>query len=114
MLGNQVLTINGDGSQTRDFIFINDVERANVAALGCGYQGAVNVATRSTVTLLKLIKVLEKIAGHTCAKTFGTEREGDIKHSAAMMDELQQALNVTAKHGLEEGLRELLNQPVKA
>ena len=107
------LTINGDGSQTRDFIFVNDVARANVAALGSDYEGAVNVATGSTVTLLELIEVLEKIAGHTCDKNFGPEREGDIKHSAAMVDTLQQVLKVTARHGLEEGLRELLNQPVR-
>jgi UDP-glucose 4-epimerase len=111
VLANQSLTINGDGSQTRDFIFVNDVARANVAALGCDYQGAVNVATGSTVTLLELIEVLEKIAGHTCDKTFGPEREGDIKHSAAMVDTLQHSLQVSTKHSLEEGLRELLNKP---
>lgn len=114
VLANKALTINGDGSQTRDFIFVNDVARANVAALGSDYVGAVNVATGSTVTLLELIEVLEKIAGHTCDKNFGPEREGDIKNSAAMVDTLQQVLKVTARHGLEEGLRELLNQPVKA
>ena len=109
VLAKQVLTIHGDGMQTRDFIFVNDVARANVAALGSDYEGAVNVATGSTVTLLNLIEVLEKIAGHTCDKTFGPEREGDIKHSAAMVDTLQQVLNVKAKHTLEEGLQELLN-----
>lgn len=110
----QALTINGDGLQTRDFIFVNDVARANEAALHSNYEGAVNVATGSTVTLLELIEVLEKIAGHECKKTFGPEREGDIKHSAAMVDVLQNKLNITAKHSLEEGLRELLSQTVLA
>jgi UDP-glucose 4-epimerase len=94
--------------QTRDFIFINDVARANVAALGSDYEGAVNVATGSTVTLLELIEMLEKIAGHNCDKKFGPEREGDIMHSAATVTTLQQVLNVKAKHTLEEGLRDLL------
>jgi len=109
VLSKNALTINGDGSQTRDFIFVNDVARANVAALGSDYEGAVNVATGSTVTLLELIEVLEKIAGHTCDKKFGPEREGDIKHSAALVETLQQVLSITANHSLEEGLRELLN-----
>lgn len=114
VLANNALTINGDGSQTRDFIFVNDVARANVAALGSDYEGAVNVATGSTVTLLELIEVLEKIAGHTCDKSFGPEREGDIKFSAATVNTLQQALKVKTKYSLEEGLRELLNQPENA
>ncbi len=109
VLAQKPLTINGDGLQTRDFIFVNDVARANVAALNGEYEGAVNVATGVTVTLLELIEVLEKIAGHECEKTFAPEREGDIKHSAAKVDTLQNILNVTAKHKLEEGLRELLN-----
>ena len=109
VLANKALTINGDGSQTRDFIFVNDVARANVAALGSDYEGAVNVATGSTVTLLELIEVLEKISGQTCDKNFGPEREGDIKHSAATVNTLQQELNIKAKYTLEEGLRELLN-----
>ena len=109
VLARQALTINGDGLQTRDFIFVNDVARANVIALGSDYEGAVNVATGTTVTLLELIEVLEKIAGHECEKIFGPEREGDIKHSAAMVNVLQNKLKVTAKHSLEEGLRELLN-----
>ena len=108
ILAKQTLTIHGDGLQTRDFIFVNDVARANVAALGSDYEGAVNVATGSTVTLLELIEMLEKIAGHTCDKRFGPEREGDIMHSAATVTTLQQVLNITAKHTLEEGLRDLL------
>jgi UDP-glucose 4-epimerase len=114
VLAKQTLTIFGDGMQTRDFIFVQDVARANVAALNSDYQGAVNVATGSTVTLLELIEVLEKIAGHTCDKTFKPDREGDIKHSAAMVGNLHQALKVKAKYTLEEGLRELLNRSVKA
>ena len=109
----QALTIHGDGLQTRDFIFVNDVARANVAALGSDYEGAVNVATGYTVTLLELIKVLEKISGHTCDKRFGPDREGDIMHSSATVTTLQKVLNVTAKHTLEEGLRVLLKSEEK-
>ncbi len=112
VLAKQPLTINGDGMQTRDFIFVNDVARANIAALEAGYEGAVNVATGATVTLLELIEVLEKIAGHECEKIFAPEREGDIKHSAAKVETLHNKINITAKHSLEEGLRELLNQSV--
>ena len=109
VLGKKPLKIYGDGSQTRDFVFVDDVARANLAALGSEYEGTVNIATGSTVTLLELIEVLEMIVGHSCEKAFRPEREGDIKHSAAVVDTLEQTLKVTAKHSLEEGLRELLS-----
>lgn len=108
VLAKQALTIYGDGFQSRDFIFVNDVARANLAALDSHFEGVVNIATGSTVTLLELIEVLEKIVGHKCDKTFEPERKGDIKHSAATVDTLQQEFNVKVKHSLEEGLKELL------
>ncbi len=106
----QSLNINGDGLQTRDFIFVKDVARANIAALFSSYQGVVNVATGKTVTLLELIEVLEKIAGYNCEKIFNPAREGDIKHSAANTEQLINALNVRAEYSLEEGLRELISE----
>ena len=109
----QPLTIYGDGLQTRDFIYVNDVARANVAALNSNYQGVLNVATGKTVSLLELIEVLEKIAGYTCDKQFKPAREGDIEHSAASATKLNTTLNIDARYSLEEGLRELLNEPVR-
>ena len=109
----QPLTIFGDGLQTRDFIYVNDVARANVAALNSNYQGVLNVATGKTVSLLELIDVLEKIADYTCDKQFNPAREGDIEHSAASTTKLNTALNIDARYSLEEGLRELLNEPVR-
>jgi len=109
----QPLKIYGDGLQTRDFIYVNDVVHANVAALNSDYQGVVNVATGKTVSLLELIEVLEKIAGYKSDKQFKSAREGDIEHSAASTTVLNTALNVDARHSLEEGLRELSNEPVR-
>lgn len=114
ILSKQPLTIYGDGLQTRDFIFVNDVARTNIAALNSNHQGTLNVATGKTVTLLELIEVLEKIAGQTCEKQFKPAREGDIKHSAASIAELHKALKIEARHSLEDGLRELLNEPIRA
>ncbi len=105
---NKTITINGDGLQTRDFIFVNDVARANISALNSDYEGAVNVATGSTVTLLELIEVLERIVGHSCDKIFKQERKGDIKHSSTTVEVMQNILNVAAKYSIEEGLKELL------
>ena len=104
------LTIYGDGTQTRDFIFVQDVAQINVAALMSNYQGLVNVATGNTVSLLELIQCLEKIVGYNSEKKFMPAREGDIKHSAASVDLLNNQLKVFANHSLEEGLRKLLGE----
>ena len=106
----QALTIFGDGLQTRDFIYVRDVARTNLAALQSDYQGACNVATGNSITLLQLIEALENICGWQVEKTFDAPRGGDIVHSAAVVECLNQSLNITAEVSLEEGLKALLDE----
>ena len=106
----QSLTIFGDGLQTRDFIFVHDVAQTNLAALQSNYNGACNVATGKTVTLLQLIEVLEELCGWKVNKEFGPPREGDIVHSAAIVERMNNDLGFTAKIGLHEGLNSLLKE----
>ena len=104
----QPLTIFGDGSQTRDFIFVHDVAQANLAALKSDYNGACNVGTGNKVTLLELIAVLESLCGWEVEKLFEAPREGDIVHSAAIVDRLAEALSFRAETSLKEGLSSLM------
>ncbi len=106
----QALTIFGDGLQTRDFIFVHDIAQTNVAALESDVNGACNVGTGSTVTLLQLIEVLEELCGWQVEKTFEAPREGDIVHSAAIVERMNKELGFTAKVNLHEGLQSLLDE----
>ena len=106
----QGLTIFGDGLQTRDFIFVNDVAATNVAALNSNYNGACNVGTGKTVTLLQLIEVLEELCGWQVEKNFDAPREGDIVHSSAVVDRMNNDLGFVAKVNLHEGLQSLLDE----
>lgn len=106
----QGLTIFGDGLQTRDFIFVHDVARANLAALQSDFNGACNVGTGSSVTLLQLIEVLEELCGWQVEKHFDQPREGDIVHSAAVVECLNQTLGCNAEVTLHQGLQALLNE----
>jgi len=106
----QGLTIFGDGRQTRDFIFVKDVAAANLAALQKNYDGVCNIATGHSVTLLELIEVLEELCGWQVEKHFEAAREGDIVHSAAVVDHLRQALGFKAQVSLREGLQTLLHE----
>lgn len=106
----QALTIFGDGLQSRDFIFVHDVARTNLAALQSNYNGACNVGTGKTVTLLQLIEVLEELCGWQVEKNFDAPREGDIVHSAAVVDCLNNELGFTAEVDLYKGLQSLLDE----
>lgn len=102
------LTVNGDGEHTRDFIYVRDVARTNVAALGVDVQGACNVATGKKTSLNDLINVLSEITGNTAEVTYGPEREGDIVHSLADPAKMNTAIGVIAETDLKTGLTKLL------
>ncbi len=106
----QALTIFGDGLQTRDFVFVHDVARTNIAALQSDFNGACNVGTGNTVTLLQLIQVLEELCGWEVEKHFDEPREGDIVHSSAVVERMNNDLGFSAQVNLHEGLQTLLDE----
>lgn len=112
VLSKKSLKIYGDGMQTRDFIYIQDVVNSNIAALNSDFQGIINVATGNSVTLLELIETIEKVIGYTCKKDFKPGREGDIRNSEADASMLNSILGVVAEYSLEDGLRSLLESSV--
>ncbi len=107
--GNQPLTVFGDGQQTRDFIYVGDVARANVSALTRSCTGVCNVATGSSVTLLDLIRTLGEASGVDAQVLHEPAREGDILESAADTTRLREELGVVAATRLLPGLRHLLH-----
>jgi UDP-glucose 4-epimerase len=102
------LSIYGDGKQTRDFIYVKDVARAIVAALNCEFSGACNIATGRQITLLELIEVLSEITGNRCEVSFKPARDGDIKHSLANVERMNQELGISTQTTIEQGLAQLL------
>ena len=103
------LTMNGDGEHTRDFIYVRDVARTNVEALGVDVQGACNVATGEKTSLNDLVNVLSDITGNKAEVTYGPEREGDIVHSLANPAKMNKQIGVTAEESLKSGLTKLLD-----
>jgi len=104
----QPVTVFGDGENTRDFIYIGDVAKANVASLKANYQGACNIATGKKTSLLDLIKTLSELANFTPEITFEPAREGDIVHSLASPSLMNSELGVVADTTLKEGLDKLI------
>jgi UDP-glucose 4-epimerase len=104
----QSLKIFGDGGQTRDFIFVRDVVRANIAALRANACGVCNVATGDSISLLKLIEVLGALSGARPETKFLPPRTGDIQHSVADTSRMRNLLGITPQTQIDEGLAALL------
>ena len=106
----QPITLFGNGKQSRDFIFVKDVARANVAALHSAYQGSCNVATGQETTLLGLINTLSELTGQKPEIHYGPPRQGDIAHSLGDIKRMQEYLEMNADTSLPDGLATLLKK----
>src|SRR5262249_51172654 len=85
MLAGRSPHVHGDGQQSRDFTFVDDVVRANLlAAEAPGVSGRVyNVAGGRRVSLLQLVAALNALLGTAIAPAHGPPRPGDVRHSQA-------------------------------
>lgn len=102
------LSVYGDGTQSRDFIFVQDVAWANVAALSSRVTGEVNVGTGQRTSLLELIETLARLTGVEPELVFDRQRRGDIKHAYGDGAGLAHTLGIQPRFSLEGGLRALL------
>ena len=98
------LRIFGDGSQTRDFVYVGDVAQANVRALEARVQGVLNVGTGSTVSLLALIDSMAQAFDAMPKVRHEPAAAGDIAHSATTTTRLAQALDWQSSTALVDGL----------
>jgi UDP-glucose 4-epimerase len=109
MLRGEVPTIYGDGEQSRDFTFIENVVKANLLAAhapASEVAGMVmNVATASRITLNQTVKLLRELTGYSGEVKYGPERAGDIKHSLADINLAARHLGYAPSVDFREGLR---------
>lgn len=103
----------GDGEQTRDFISVRDVARANVlaATLPNLESGVTEIATGRATSLNQLAEILRKLIPSAPAPTHAPARPGDIRHSLGSPDAARQELGFSATVAVEDGLAELLALP---
>ena len=106
-LQGESLTLYDDGAQSRDFTFISDILKANLAA--AAYQGddlVFNIGGGSRVTINEAIKTIERILGKTLAIDRQARQKGDVKHTGADISLAAQELSYRPEVRLEDGLAE--------
>jgi UDP-glucose 4-epimerase len=98
--------IHGDGEQTREFIAVGDVARANVlaATLPDVGSGVANICTGRSTSLNSLVACLEQLTGKRVSRQYGPERQGDIRDSIGSPEKASQALGFVSQIDLESGL----------
>ena len=103
--------INGDGGQTRDFVFVSDVVEANIKAskTGVAVGRVINIATGREITLNSLLQSMCRILNRNFDPEHGKMRPGDIRHSSAETTLSRDALGWEFHTHVKEGLERLLN-----
>ena len=103
---NQKPVIYGDGNQSRDFVYVKDVVKANLlAANGNQIAGSVlNIGTGSYVLINRLWELISSFSDQRLAPDYAPARDGDILHSVASMELTGSILNFQNDFSLEEGL----------
>jgi UDP-glucose 4-epimerase len=105
LLAHEPVIINGDGEQTRDFIYVEDVVRANVLAVTTDLRGIYNVGTGIETSVNVLYAYLAKHTGSTQRPRHGPSKAGEQQRSVLDNRKLQAATKWTPTVSLDEGLR---------
>jgi nucleoside-diphosphate-sugar epimerase len=106
--GGKRPTIYGDGEQTRDFTYIENVVEANLAACAAGAAalgGAYNIACGERISLNDLVRILAGFAGRAVDPEYAAHRPGDIKHSLAGIEKARSLLGFDPKVTVRDGLK---------
>ena len=110
LFAGQPLLIYGDGSQTRDFVNVYDVARANyLSAVSPISTDVFNLGSGSSITINDLANMMMDITGIHTGIEYLPERKADVKHCKANANKIHDTLGYSTVVGLEEGLSEYLS-----
>ena len=108
MLAGEIPTIYGDGEQSRDFTFIQNVVHGNLLASEAPAERAsgkvFNIATGNRVTLNQTVEILRRATGYTGEVRYAAERSGDVKHSLADISRAKESFGYEPLVNFNEGI----------
>ncbi len=111
MLKGESPIVYGDGEQTRDFTYVDNVVAANLLAAhseNVGRGEVINIACGEKISINQLVGEINKILGTDIKPIYDKPRIGDVKHSFASIEKAKKLLGYRVKVRFEEGLRKLI------
>jgi dTDP-glucose 4,6-dehydratase len=110
-LNNEPITIEGDGLQTRDFIYVDDVVQANIKALTNGaVKGTIfNIARGEQTSIRELADMIIEVTGSRSSFNHVPSRQGDVRNSHADIGHARQCLGYEPQYSVRRGLQETVN-----
>lgn len=108
MLNGERPVIFGDGNQTRDFIYVKDVAKANLLALEKGDNEIINISTNKATTINELVEIMNKFMEEPLKPIYKEPRKGDILHSYLDNKKAKDVLGWKPDYELEDGLKETI------
>jgi len=109
ILNEEEITVYGDGTQTRDFTFMDDVTEANILAANSKIEGEVfNVGGGSRISVNELIELLEKITEKNAKIDYIEKQKGDVRDTLADTNKIR-GLGWKPRVKIEEGLKQFVN-----
>ena len=105
------VTVHGDGEQSRDFTYVENVVRANLLAADApdGAGRVLNIATGGSETVNALAETIGSILGKPVEKTFGPAQPGDVRESWADVSAASETIGYEPSVGFEDGLRRTID-----
>lgn len=106
MLAGKSPVMFGDGNQTRDFTFVEDVVQANFRAMEAPNAAglAFNIAFGKRITLNNLVEKINEVTGKSINPAYDKERPGDVKHSLADISLAKKVLGYSPEYSVDDGL----------
>jgi len=108
LVDNVPATINGDGSQTRDFTYVSNAVQGNIKsffASGEAKNEVFNIACNDRISIIKLWETLGVLANKSTKVKFGPKRLGDVKDSLADISKAERLIGYKPKYSTVEGLK---------
>lgn len=106
ILSGKEFIINGEGNQTRDFVFVKDVARANLQATQQDIVGAINIGTAKETSINELVTKMAKSIDYAETINHGPAKAGEQMRSCLSFDKAEETLGWQPQVGLDDGLQQ--------
>ena len=109
------ITIHGDGSQSRQFIYVKDLARGNAACLNPAAENQIfNLNGKKRISVIQIVKTLEEILGKKASVTFVEDRKGNFKGRFISSEKARRLLDWEAALDYEDAMRMYVAQFLKS